>query len=803
MPASFMQPMSHVDITDWQAFYSKVEDEGQIPSGSHAEIAAGSAIFRAMWLDLGAVKHKISENGAGTPKHVVLHADVLHIPDELVWRLDASSLTIYARRIHAARSARFFLDFRDSASAKLAVFCDDIAGALQVHAVTKARPQAPVSFRLDTAFCHPGALVSLAGDEAKVSALQRAHGMPLSLGSQHALALTNSFIFASLLGDSHPAVALDILKWVTGWSSQAPELEWLCGRSASLHALLSAQLEAARKSSVFVPSLSEDIYKEQARDFCAVASRYEVDYKRLGSQSALSAQGVKMAQALLDNAFYKSRYAGKLLEQAQANLENAIAAATQAEKNFHQQQLLATNTGIEFEQIGLAVYRREQIFQLIVSVASAIVSFGTALGSIAMGNSSTAPQAAEGATKVVEAAAKTGDAAASLAASMAKLKKLAQGMKALFELSMSILSSGNEAWTAQKFAGSVQAFSQQFSQTKASTGDEWDIFAFAAGAELQKAVDKEIRYAGEYRKELNSLAVYGKSLHAARLAVLQAAQQVVTMQLQQAYATQEQQRLQQLVASLGADQLAAQDLMQQLYLRYLDAKSMMLTALKSYQAAYFYWALSESGVRPSLVDPVGEIDAGLAQLAGITMDKTAALAGFKSQPQQMQDKRVVLDDPQWLAQLRQGSLTFTIPLDSDTFVGLDRVRLHTIRVWLEGARLPPDRSVSIRISSSGQHADRHLGKIYHFTSKPLARRFQYRVTAATGAAGGGHWVFQSGEQGTIEMDGSIDNDVRYAYFQPSPFSEWTISLPPELNPGLDLASVSRVSLQFSGSAIAS
>ena len=55
-----------------------------------------------------------------------------------------------------------------------------------------------------------------------------------------------------------------------------------------------------------------------------------------------------------------------------------------------------------------------------------------------------------------------------------------------------------------------------------------------------------------------------------------------------------------------------------------------------------------------------------------------------------------------------------------------------------------------------------------------------------------------GSFGYVEVDGVVDNEVRYAYFQPTPFGEWHIKVTGD---GLDLSGVTRVVMQFAGSVI--
>ena len=76
------------------------------------------------------------------------------------------------------------------------------------------------------------------------------------------------------------------------------------------------------------------------------------------------------------------------------------------------------------------------------------------------------------------------------------------------------------------------------------------------------------------------------------------------------------------------------------------------------------------------------------------------------------------------------------------------------------------------MSTQGNYLDRFDGKPYQFTSKPLARDFEYRVTRQE--VGTPDWRFPDGTFGYIEVDGVVDDEVSYAYFQPTPFAEWHI-----------------------------
>src|SRR5262249_14971531 len=157
------------------------------------------------------------------------------------------------------------------------------------------------------------------------------------------------------------------------------------------------------------------------------------------------------------------------------------------------------------------------------------------------------------------------------------------------------------------------------------------------------------------------------------------------------------------------------------------------------------------------------------------LDYQSALEHFDPPPQLMADKQFVVDDPQILSALAQnGQARWVLPPAARTFAGYDRVRLSRVRVWLDGATVPEGHSVNVVMSTQGNYLDRFDDKTFQFTAKPLVRDFQYRVSAYD--VGSPAWRFPNGTYGYVEVDGVVDDEVSYAYFQPTPFGEWHISV---------------------------
>jgi hypothetical protein len=55
----------------------------------------------------------------------------------------------------------------------------------------------------------------------------------------------------------------------------------------------------------------------------------------------------------------------------------------------------------------------------------------------------------------------------------------------------------------------------------------------------------------------------------------------------------------------------------------------------------------------------------------------------------------------------------------------------------------------------------------------------------------------------VLVDGRLSDEFEFAYFEPTPFTGWTVVLSDDLNPGLDRSKVTGVRMEWSGSAIGS
>ncbi|MBD2752514.1 hypothetical protein [Spirosoma validum] len=791
---------------DWPSFYSDLQTKGNVPNASTELIGSQNAILRGMCLDFSAIKESIRQSGQ-TPILTTIYADVLLVPDLTNWLLQSTGLVIFARRIEVTGSATIILDYRQSNTAQLVVFADELVGTLTGSAVVPNQEQ-PVLFTINQDTLAPGISVNNTNGQPVCQPLQLQQGIGFQVADDMQLYLNNSFIFGSLLYDQNPDLALSIFLWVKSWAAQSGQFEDLFYRSTSLVTLLSAQINATANGAVFVPYLTSSVYTDLARAFASYASEYESHYETLSTQKTLTDENIALAKTMVANADAENQYVTALLQQANNNYSNAEAAATKAQINFNNQQLAVNAVQANFQQIGIPDYEREQIIKAIVSLVTAVVTFGAAIGAMAMGDEAAAPAAAEGAVngaKAVAQAADTGAAvakkASELADTMAKLKKLVEVLQKVYELAKAVKEVADNISSAQAQMNTIQEMKDTTDGADLSAADGWAIFKLKADDVLQDSVDKGIKFAADYKQALDILVIYGQSLSAAQLAVIKAGQQVAAITFQLHYTQQKQANLQNLVNTLKAGEAPMLAMMQQFYQKYLDAKSLLFAALRSYQASYFYWALSPSNVHPKIVDPVSNLDSGIQDITKITMDFANALTRFDPPPQVMKNTYVEITQPSVLETLRTtGRATWVVPLDNPNFAGHTRVRLSNIRVWLEGTKSNAESySVYVIITTAGNYLDTYQGTNYQFNSKGLNRSFEYLV-AKQGQ--NPNWTFDNGNLGFVQIDGEVDKEVAYAYFQPTPFSEWSISLLSN-NPGLDYSAVSKITMSFEGSTIGS
>lgn len=794
-------PTGVLPAFDWAEFYHGLQARANVPDAAITEIDASHAVFSAMYLDLADVKLALLSSGYNPPLVTVV-ADVLNVPIGCSWSLSGGALYIQARRVQTTGDFRVNLDFRTVPTASLTLYCAELAGRVQAVAAQPGKD--PTVLEVDQPSPAGGVQLLLADGVPVKRAVSWAQGIPFELPPWFEQSMRTEFIVASLLYSAHPEVAISQYAWLKNWTGHNDEVLGIFLQSCSLLALLSAQVNATENGTVFVPYLTGTVYSDLARAYVAEARQYESDFRALQTRQAVDDQFIALARTLLTGKTYESEYTTALLAQAQRNFDNAAAAVEAARKTLSDAQLNAKLIGIDFEQRGVPEWQREQIIKAVIELSTAVVTFAIGIGGILLGDpaaggaaASGAIQGAKAAQQAAEAGSKIAELAKQLAEVMEKLKQIGEALEKVYELASTMVKVVGDLQHAHVYADQLRDMNADLGGADLTAGYQWQVYQQAADATLAGPVEAGIGFADELKLAVDAVAVYGQALAAAQVAAIEAGQRYATVSLQAQLARQQEGELQRYVDSLVTGEAAPAALMQRFYELYLGAKSGLFTAIQGYRASYYYWALLPSSINPSIVDGVDGLDTGLRNLTGITLDFQTALEHFDPPPQLLSDKQFALTDPAVLEALAaHGEAHWVLPPEAHSFAGFDRVRLNRMRVWLEGAKVSDGGSVGVLMSSQGNYLDRFEGRQYQFTSKPLVRNFTYRVTDKRSASP--DWRFPDGSFGYVEVDGVVDNEVGYAYFQPTPFGEWHIKVTGD---GLDLSGVTRVVMQFAGSVI--
>jgi hypothetical protein len=727
--------MSNTNHVEWSQLYGDLEAQGQIPAASSVEIEADSATFRGMYLDLKQIQEDLRVSQA-RPSRVFIHADVLDVTIES-WMLQGTVLMISARRVEVRGSFRVNLDYRSSRAASFILYTNDLCGTIEAVAVTDNEHAEKLT--VSSTPVQGGIQVAWSEPEGRPQLLPRTRkqGMPMSPTRAQQDALNTELVFASLLCDQEPAIALDIMTWVKDWSATSPELLDLCLRSSSLVALLTAQVGAQQNGASFVPYLTRQVYTDLASAFIIQAKQYESDYERLSSEELGLDQQIELAQALVDNKTYEHEYSMQLLDQARLNYESAVAAATAAKRSFEAAQRNAQSAQTYFETVGVPDWKRKQIAKAVISLGTSAIQFAAGIGSMLIGFEAGGAASADAAVKTAKTVANAADTAKetattakALAQVMEQLKKIVEGLTKIYELSNQVMAAVSNIQDAQAAVDRMQSMDIDTGGVDISATYEWEVFRLEADAVIQDPIDLGVGYAKELKLAVDEVAIYGQALAAAQHAVVEVGQQYANLLLQKQLAQKQEERLQQYVDALSAEQASIDAMLPQLYRRYLDTKSSLFAAIQGYRASYSYWALAPSMVAVKIIDPVTTLEKGLQALTGTTLDEAHALQRFSPPPQSVKQKLVVVSDEAVLSQLRaEGTATFVIRLDDPLFAGSERVRLTRVRVWLEGAEPVHPDTISVTITTTGNYQDRFEGTPYQFTAKPLTRSFQYRIAA--------------------------------------------------------------------------
>lgn len=207
----------------WPAVFGTIETRCGVSGASSQTVGPDGAAFRAMYLDLGAVRDALRSADV-EPPIVTVCADVLNIPDRFDWQLRQTELVIVARRIQSAGYATVNLDYRDHRTASLTVFTEEIDGRFQAIAVTAPDGPQPVAFIFEEAPAAGGVRIHLPGRQPVEMPLDSIRELQPDATAVLEQALETELTFASLLHEQRPQLASAMIGWVRACAEGLPGL---------------------------------------------------------------------------------------------------------------------------------------------------------------------------------------------------------------------------------------------------------------------------------------------------------------------------------------------------------------------------------------------------------------------------------------------------------------------------------------------------------------------------------------------------------------------------------------------------
>ena len=750
----------------WIQLFGALDARLEFPVAPAAQTDGATWLFRDMYIDLSDILQQVS--GASTPPRVVqVYADVVNIADARAAVISDVVVLIFARLLRTDGAAQIVLDTQNGKLAQLTLFNAASNGNLSLIARTDVGDQ---TLALPSAGAAGVILKGTAKGAPQVIPLGGIDVWMQTPETPCQLLMAQTFAGATVLAESQPDVAADMLGWVRDVQSPAASLACQALQAVSMLVLLARGKDGA----VYVPTLDKDVYVDELKTFVAAANSTDAAYQKVIDTNASLDARKAAAQLMLSHEVDTATFNQAMIDQAKNNLSAAQLSAATAAMNLQFQRDAVARAANRLNA-GISAYEYEHKVQAAFEIVGAVVEFAGAIAEVSLGDEAAAPKAAEAAAD----AAKT---AQSMADVMKAMSTVTQLLSKLYALAGQLAELGSSLDDLNK----DQAAYQDVVTTAVTPADfatstaQWGAFSLSAQAQLQPVIAAGVDGANEYLASLQTLALYGTSYVDAQQATVVAAQDLMRLALQAQIAEADVARISTYIDSMSAQETANAPLLSLLFGRLLDLRRSLIIATDNYRAAYCYWAMRQSSVTTTITDSVPTLVTGLSQVAS---DYGAALNSFSPPPAPWQQD-LLLTDALPLATFKSTrKATWSLDLDDAQLEGLDRVRVNTVRIGLEGVTVPAGQSLGFVITTSGQYADRRGSSTFRFACSPLTRQFL--------------WI-PSTQQ--IIIDGTVSNDLQFAYFQPSAFTEWTIALV-KPRTGVDLSGLTAVRVTFLGSAI--
>ncbi|WP_281560794.1 hypothetical protein [Thalassomonas sp. RHCl1] len=781
IPTALLLSGMQAQATDWTDLYGLTEP-ANLPQKFFAKkehLSASSMVTADLYVNLSEALFN-PQIGAKKPATIVIVADTVEIPDNFAINLKNQSLFIYARRIIGSGSGTISLDGGANSSELVGVFAQEVSASLSTIAFF---PDG--SYNLDNIGGHElgnGELITvLAGQHQKQTVSGDLSGYLQQNVEGHQQVFEKAFDMAASIYDQNPALSISMLTWVEKSLRASPVVLEQNPFIANLYtqaANLKQFVEFSNRGDNYVPYLDRNLYQSTYASYLDTMQDYQGQFERFSDQGKEVAVRKADAELMLANINDAMVAEAAIAEQAQQNISELETSLAAIQEQFTAQEVSVFTTRSAF-LVGLENWKTEQELKVALEVFGAVASLGGAVAGVFVGN-------VEGLNAL---AADIPDTAVELTQLSIKIKTVANVLEKVTSAVKGVSDLTNTIKRDIKYDDIATSFENLNFNIPSlhESNNAWEVLLIDVKDQLSWASSLGIDEARPYLAELEKLIVYGKSINAVQIDLAQEQSRLVELLIAAEVNKNRVARIESLIADIDNDQSALAELETAFHRALNSLKRPMFVALANYEAAFNYWGLTRSKVTPSLNKSYLDYKLDLATLDN---EYELALNSFSPSPQDFYINSIEITDAQQIADFAaDGALSVNIAQDHPAFSLFDRVRLDTVRVVLQGKELPTGTNYFIDINSNGEYQDRWQGNKYTFNANPLYRLFGYQLTNGEVAD----------TQFSIITDGSIADKFEFAYFEPTPFSTWSLALREPTT--VDLSKVESIRLEFSGNAI--
>ncbi|MBW3695897.1 hypothetical protein EK599_09335 [Vibrio sp. T187] len=719
------------------------------------------------------------------PTKIVVFADTIEVSENFNLVVNNQNILIFARKIVGSGTPTFVLGQQGSA-ASVTVIADEIESPINVLAF---QSDGSVSRESLTGGDTNGASVVLAGERYRKSDIEGNIAGQMKLArTPFADILNRSFDMAASLFDTQPEVSLQLINWIEKnmrFAGSVVEEDTLLSDLYLQTVAFKQFIKFNTTENNYVPYLDKSLYQDKYAAYLDAMVAYQSQWDIVTDRNTAITDKVESAKLALANVVDVLNAQQSIIKQTEGNIDKIGDSLTEIDSQYKAQELVTLSARTTY-LVGVENWKTQQQLNAALAIFKAIAEIGSAVSGVFTGNLSGVNDLTDQLAKTPEALEKAKNLVTNIKSVTGVIDSVTKTIAGIAQLTADVKSTIKQ----QKISEAMDGFNFNI-PTINESNLAWDLMLTEVRSNLRYADSLGIKGARNYLLELEKQILLGKSINTTQLNFAQEQAKLVDMLLTNNVTKNQQARLTTAIDGYQSDSEGFASIERELSRILMHFKRPMYVALSNYVQAYEYWALKPSELIPSLDKTYLDYK---FDLASIENEYVNALSSFHPAPQDFTiDNYVISGEEQLTSLLETGQLNFSIPLEQAQFCSFDRVRLSTIRVYLEGENLPYGKQLNMRISSAGNYQDRYADETFQFSSNPLSRAFYYRLDDPTT------------NDVSIITDGALANKFEYAYFQPTPFSAWNLTLNnfDETNSSNNeyLQDVEQVRVEFLGSGI--